>query len=101
MEPISKSANLKVILSGEPKKEINTNIGAPLDMDAKLIAESDAKYTDLYSFWEKISQHNPITLINTFYLPSTLRMSSVKVVFNPTTSRTKEISLLIGVCKFS
>jgi len=97
VSPISKSANLKVILSGEPKKVINTNIGAPLDMDAKLIAESDAKYTDLYSFWEKISQHNPITLINSFYLPSTLRMSSVMVAFNPQQSRTKEISLLIGV----
>ena len=65
-----------------------------------MIAESDAKYVDLYSYWEKIRQHNPTSLIHTFALPSTLRMSSVKVVFNPQLSRTKEISFLIGVGKY-
>ena len=100
VEPISKAANLKPILSSAPLKKINKNIGAPLEMDARLIAETDAKYIDLYAFWEKISQHNPISLVNAIFLPSTIRMTSVKVVFNPTASKTKEVSLLIGVCKF-
>jgi len=99
VEPISKAANLKPILSTAPLKKINKNIGAPLEMDARLIAETDAKYIDLYAFWEKISQHNPISLVNAIFLPSTIRMTSVKVVFNPTASKTKEVSLLIGVLK--
>merc|ERR1711971_1340848 len=84
VEPISKAANLKPILSTAPLKKINKNIGAPLEMDARLIAETDAKYIDLYAFWEKISQHNPISLVNAIFLPSTIRMTSVMVVFNPT-----------------
>ena len=100
VEPISKAANLKPILSGVPLKKINTNIGAPLDMDMRVIAESDLKYIDLYAFWEKISQHNPVTALSgALVLPYNVRMTSIKAVFNPQTSRTKEVSLLIGVCK--
>lgn len=99
IEPVSKASDLKIILSGEPLKEVKRNIGQALEIDAKLLATSDAKYTDLYSYWEKIQQHNFNSLMNSFYLPSTLRMSSMKIIFNPQSSRTKEVSLTFGLVK--
>ena len=100
LAPISKAANLKPIVSGVPLKKVNLNIGAPLDIDARVVAESDAKYTDLYSYLEKIRQHNPISLVHTAVLPSTIRRSSFRVVFNPQASLTKEVSVVLAVCKF-
>merc|ERR1719427_1008615 len=97
LSPISKAASLKPILSGEPLKKLNMNIGAPLDIDARVIAESDAKYIDIYSYLEKIRQQNPISLVHTAVLPSTIRRSSVKMVFNPQLSKTKEISMVAGL----
>jgi len=93
---------MKLILSGEPLKESKINIGKALEVDARLLAETDAKYTDLYSYWEKIRQHeNPLSLLNTFWVPSTLRYSSAKIAFNPMTSMTKELSLSLGFAKVS
>merc|ERR1719315_886519 len=97
LAPISKATSLKPILSGVPLKRLNMNIGAPLEIDARVIAESDAKYNDLYSFLEKIRQHNPVSLLHTAILPSTIRRSSVKAVFNPVHSTTKAVSMTVGV----
>merc|ERR1719369_1488902 len=97
LTPITKAASLKPILSGVPLKTFNMNIGAPLDIDARVVAESDAKYTDLYSYLEKIRQHNPISLVHTAILPSTIRRSSVRVFFNPEHSATKAVSMTVGV----
>merc|ERR1719219_2484994 len=97
LTPISKATSLKPILSGVPLKRFNMNIGAPLEIDARVIAESDAKYTDLYSYLEKIRQHNPISFVHTAILPSTIRRSSFRVVFNPEQSRTKAVSMTVGV----
>merc|ERR1719495_607663 len=97
LAPISKAASLKPVVSGLPLKKINMNVGAPLDIDARVVAESDAKYTDLYSYLEKIRQHNPISLVHTAILPSTIRRSSFRVVFNPVHSNTKAVSMTVGV----
>merc|ERR1719219_2739725 len=97
LAPISKANSLKPILSGVPLKTFNMNIGAPLDIDARVGAESDAKYTDLYSYLEKIRQHNPISLLHTAILPSTIRRSSVRVFFNPEHLATKAVSMTVGV----
>jgi len=97
LAPISKATSLKPILSGVPLKRFNMNIGAPLEIDARVIAESDARYNDLYSYLEKIRQHNPISLVHTAILPSTIRRSSIRVVFNPTHSTTKAVSMTVGV----
>jgi len=75
----------------------NMNVGAPLDIDARVVAESDAKYTDLYSYLEKMRQHNPISLVHTAILPSTIRRTSLRVVFNPQASLTKEVSVVLAV----
>merc|ERR1712121_199689 len=97
LAPISKATSFKPILSGVPLKRFNMNIGAPLEIDAKVIAESDAKFTDLYSYLEKIRQHNPISFVHTAILPSTIRRSSFRVVFNPVHSRTKAVSMTVGI----
>merc|ERR1719447_822485 len=97
LAPISKANNLKSIVSGVPLKKVNLNIGAPLNIDARVVAESDAKYTDLYSYLKKIREHNPISLLHTTVLPSTTRRSSFRVVFNPQASLTKEVSVVLAV----
>jgi len=102
IQPFAKSTDVKILLSGAPLKQVNLDIGKPLEVDAKLIAESDAKYTDLYSYWEKIRQHNGVvSLLESFWLPSTFRMSSAKIVFDPRTSLTKEFSLSLGFVKLA
>ena len=99
LAPISKAASIKPILSVAPLKRLNMNIGAPLDIDARIIAESDATYSDIYSYVEKIRHHNPISMVHTALLPSTIRRSSIKVVFNPQLSKTKEVAILAGISK--
>jgi len=97
IEPISKSTDIKVIVSGEPLKKVNLNIGEALEVDAKLIGVTDAKYTDLYSYWELIRQQSVFSTFNSVcWMPSTLRMGSAKILFNPQTSKTKEFSLNLG-----
>merc|ERR1719347_579463 len=97
LAPISKAASIKPILSVAPLKSLKMNIGAPLDIDARIIAESDATYSDIYSYVEKIRQHNPISMVHTALLPSTIRRSSIKVVFNPQLSKTKEVDIVAGI----
>jgi len=99
IQPVSKATNLKVILSGEPLKTIKENIGQPLELDVQIIGESDNKYVDLYSYWQKIRQHNLNSLVNSFFVPSTIRWSSGKIVFNPQQSKTKELSLTFSLRK--
>jgi len=97
LAPISKAVSLKPILTGEPLKKMNLNIGAPLDLDARVIGESDAKYVDIYSYLEKIIQQNPISLVHTVVLPSTIRRSSIRLNFNPLLSKSKEVSIVAGI----
>merc|ERR1712042_252605 len=97
LAPISKAVSMKPILSVVPLKKLNMNIGAPLDIDARIIAESDATYSDIYSYVEKIRHHNPISMVRTALLPSTIRRSSIKVVFNPQLSKTKEVAIHAGI----
>ena len=76
------------------------NIGAPLEIDAEVVAESDAKYTDLYAYLEKIRQHSPISFIRLGGLPFSMRKTSLKILFKPETSRTREISIAVGFSKY-
>ena len=99
IEPISKSANLQPIKSGQTLKQHTYNLLPSLEIDARLQTVSDNKFTDLFSYWEKIRQHGVASLVNSFFLPSSLRMSSSKIIFNPQQSRTKEVSLTFGLGK--
>jgi hypothetical protein len=65
-----------------------------LGVSIKLWAETDAKYADFYSYWQKIQKNRcPVFLTSLVVLPSSIRRSSLKVVYNPAESETKEISL--------
>ena len=97
VQPISRSSDLKTILSGEPLKKTEMKIGQSLEIDAELRAQSDAKYTDLYSYIQKIMQQRPVSLVHTLALPSSLRLSSAKILFNPQSSKTREISLTLSL----
>jgi hypothetical protein len=94
--PINKAVDFKPILSGEPLKEANIDLGRPLELDLKMIGQSDAKFVDIYSYVEKIRQHCPVSLLTTGFLPSTIRMGSLKVLFNPQASKTKEITFAVS-----
>ena len=67
----------------------------------KLVAESDAKHVDLYSYWEKLKQHNPISVVTLGLLPSSVRRMSAKIVHNPDESETKELLLRFNIRKFT
>ena len=68
-------------------------MGKKLGLSIKLIAESDAKFVDLYSYWEKVKQHSLVSIFSLGQLPSSIRKMSTKIVYNPTESETKELSL--------
>ena len=97
--PINKAVDFKPILSGEPLKEANIDLGRPLELDLKMTGQSDAKFVDIYSYVEKIRQHCPVSLLTTGFLPSTIRMGSLKVLFNPQASKTKEITFAVSAGK--
>ena len=71
-----------------------------MGLSAKLTAESDAKYVDLYSYWEKIQQHSPLSLASLALLPSSVRKTSTKVVYHPNESETKEFTIRFSLGKF-
>ena len=73
--------------------QIDLDLGKKLGLSSKLTAESDAKFVDLYAYWEKVKQHSPISIFSLGLLPSSLRKSSAKIVYNPTESETKEFSI--------
>ena len=52
-----------------------------------------------FSYWQKIRQQSPVSLVHTFWMPSSVRMSSGKILFNPQTSKTKEISFALSLGK--
>jgi hypothetical protein len=64
-----------------------------------LNAESDAKYVDLYSYWEKIKQHSPLSVFSLGFLPSSVRKTSTKIVYNPVESETKELAIQFSLGK--
>jgi len=101
VSPPSKEPSMRHILSGAPLKKANYNIGRVIDIAGEVQYESDAKFIDLYSYIQKIRQQNIISLLNTFYLPSTIRKTSARLVIKPQQSRTKEITLTLSMMKLS
>ncbi len=61
-----------------------------------MTAESDAKYVDLHSYWEKINKGSPSSIM---LLPSSIRKTSAKIVYNPIESETKELALQFSLGK--
>ena len=62
-------------------------------------AETDNKLVDFTSYWEKIRQHNIFSFLSTGLIPSSVRMSSVRIAINPKMSELKEAVLKLRLCK--
>jgi len=99
--PPTKEPTMRTILSGAPLKQSTLDIGRIIDMAGQIQYESDAKFIDMYSYIQKIRQQSLISLANTFYLPSTVRKTSVRFLIKPQESRTKEITLTLSLMKLS
>jgi len=93
IKPISHDSSVKEIVSGINRTPIDLPIGQTLGLAGRLIFESDAKFTDVTSYVQKISQHSPLSLLATGILPSTVRKSSVKIDYHPSESETKEFNI--------
>jgi len=99
VKPISKSAQMKSVLSNAPMKKYEIDFGKKLGVSSKLQAESDAQYVDLYSYWEKLRQHSPATVSQMALLPGSIRKSSFKIVYNPSESETKEFNVRFNLAQ--
>ena len=75
-------------------EQVEVDLSKRMGLSVKLSAETDAKYADFYSYWQKFQMRQSPIAISTFAaLPSSIRRSSLKIVYNPAESETKEISL--------
>lgn len=101
IRPPSKESTMKPVLSGTPLKKADIPIGRMIAMAGKIEYESDAKYNDLWSYVKMIKQHNLHSLYNSFFLPSTVRMSSTRIILDPRQSQTKEITLSLSLMKMT
>jgi len=91
MEPVDKAHDLKTILSGEPLKRVTKRFSGPLR--GEFSYESDNKFIDLYSYWEKINQNSLDSIWTVYPLMSSVRFSTTKLTINPALCEMKEISL--------
>jgi hypothetical protein len=71
-------------------------LGKSIGISSKLIGESDHDFVDFVSYLEKAEQHNSASILTLGVLPSSVKRSSVKVIFNPEESETKEVSASIS-----
>jgi hypothetical protein len=99
VQPMSKAADLKQIVSRNQIKKVELNLGKKLGLSSKLIAETDAEYVDLYSYWEKIQEHSPLSMVSLGFLPSSIKKTSTKIVYNPTESESKEFAVRFSLAQ--
>merc|ERR1712029_466407 len=95
--PFSHSTQLRKIVSGVIRKPISIEVGQSLGLSARVHYHSDAKFVDLVSYIQKITQHTPLSILPSAILPSTVRMSSVSIELLPAESVTKEFKLIISL----
>lgn len=94
LKPNSKAESLKQIISGTPRVT-EIPVGQSIGLSAKLVAESNNLYSDLYSYLEKIKQTSMNSVLPVASIPSSVRMSSTKLKYSPSQSSTKEFQLRI------
>merc|ERR1719481_2136268 len=92
--PITHS-NVKMISSGLKRQPIEMEIGQSLGLSGQLRYESEARFTDLYSYIQKITQHTPLSIIPSGIFPSSVRMSSMRIEYHPSRSQTKEFNVVL------
>jgi len=97
IEPITKSSSLKEIVSGKQVQEYSSQIGQSIGMDAHVKIQGDLQIGDLSQMWEKLQQHNLLSLASLGYMTPSFRSYSAKLSFNPSSSMTKELKTRISI----
>merc|ERR1719259_1550039 len=93
--PITHSLSLKKISSGIKRQPIEMEIGQSLGLSAQMKYKSEAMFTDLYSYIQKITQHTPLSVIPSGLFPSSAKMSSFSINYHPARSQTKEFNIVL------
>merc|ERR1711872_605715 len=97
-EVLSKGRNVKIIRSRNPEIKKEIDVGKPVGLDMLVKIETEELSLDTYSFFEKLRINTPIIAGGLLTLPITpIRKTIFKVLFNPTTSETKEFDLYVTV----
>merc|ERR1711872_302509 len=98
LEVLSKGRNVKTIRSRNPEIKKEVDIGKPMGLDMLVKIETEELPLDTYNFFEKLRINTPIIAGGLLTLPITpIRKTKFKVLFNPTTSETKEVDLYLTV----
>merc|ERR1712142_554635 len=97
-EFLSKGENVKTIRSKNPEIKKEITVGKPIGLDLLVKIETEELPLDTYELYEDLKTNTPIIAGGLLTLPITpIRKTKLKVLFNPTTSETKEVDLYLTV----
>jgi len=96
MVPITKSADTKVIRSANPLKVKEVPLGEALGLDLRLKVETEQAFADVAELLHQMSQHSPLTLLTLPFPLKTVKDHSMRLMYNPRNSNTKDISLVLS-----
>merc|ERR1711872_423578 len=88
----------KTIRSKNPEIKKEISVGKPVGLDLLVKIETEELPLDTYKLYEDLKTNTPIIAGGLLTLPITpIRKTKLKVLFNPTTSETKEVDLYLTV----
>merc|ERR1712002_113550 len=93
---ISKSADSNVIRSANPRTVKEIPLGEPLGLALRLKVETEQPFADIAEILYQLSQHRPLTLLALPFPLNTVKDHSIKLMYNPSNSNTKDISILLS-----
>merc|ERR1712121_527010 len=96
MVPITKSADTKVIRSANPLKVKEVPLGEALGLDLRLQVETEQAFAGVAELLHQMSQHRPLTLLTLPFPLKTVKDHSMRLMYNPRNSNTKDISLVLS-----
>jgi len=91
VEPIDDAHDFKSIRSGDPLKKVDQRFDSYIS--GQFHYESDNKFVDLYSYWEKIKENSLDSLLNVYPFMSSVRYSRSKLSVNPSQSNFKHANI--------
>merc|ERR1719334_1786442 len=94
--PISKSTDAKVIRSANPRMVKEISLGESLGLALRLKVETEQPFADIAEILRQLSHHSPLTLLTLPFPLHTVKDHSIQLMYNPTNSNTKDISLLLS-----
>merc|ERR1712228_693551 len=98
LEVLSKGRNVKTIRSRNPEIKKEIDVGKPVGLDMLVKIETEELPLDIYRLYQELRISTPIITGGLLTLPITpIRKTKLKVLFNPTTSETKEVDLYLTV----